>query len=59
MQDTRGREFVFVSVVPPGDCGIVEVNESDWLMGVFLLVLRFAHLQSFPFLFHKVRHDAA
>lgn len=35
MQDTRGREFVFVSVGPPGDCGIVEVNESDWLVGVF------------------------
>ena len=39
-QDTR--EFVFVSVVPPGACGIVEVNESDWVVKVFLLVLRFA-----------------
>ena len=34
---------------PRGDCGIVEVNESDWLLGVFLLVLRFTHLQGFTF----------
>lgn len=34
---------------PRGDCGIVEVNESDWLVGVFLLVLRFTHSQGFTF----------
>lgn len=51
-QDTRGREFVFVTIGPPGgDWWIVEVNESDWLLGVFLLVLRFAHLQYVPFFF--------
>lgn len=46
---------------PRGDCGIVEVNESDWLLGVFLLVLRFAHSQGFTFLFRQVwlRHSAA
>lgn len=55
-QDTRGREFVFVSIGPPGgDCWIVEVNESDWLLGVFLLVLRFAHSQGLPFfIIHQV-----
>lgn len=36
---------------PRGDCGIVEVNESDWLVGVFLLVLRFAQSQGFTFFF--------
>lgn len=46
---------------PRGDCGIVEVNESDWLLGVFLLVLRFTHSQGFTFLFRQVwlRHSAA
>lgn len=62
-QDTKGREFVFVFVGPPGgDCWIVEVNESDWLVGVFLLVLRFAHSQGFTsLLFHQVwlYHSAA
>ncbi|KAI4830880.1 hypothetical protein KUCAC02_002481, partial [Chaenocephalus aceratus] len=48
---------------PWGDCGIVEVNESDWLVGVFLLVLRFAHSQGFTFFyfakfgFDTVRHE--
>lgn len=36
---------------PRGDCGIVEVNESDWLLGVFLLVLRFAHSERCTFSF--------
>lgn len=50
-QDTRGREFVFVSVGPPGgDCWMVEVNESDWPVGVFLLVLRFVHSHGFTFI---------
>lgn len=33
---------------PQGACWIVEVNESDWLLGVFLLLLQFAH---WPFYF--------
>lgn len=61
-QDThRGREFVFVSMSPPlRDFGMVEVNESDWLVGVFLLVLRFALSQSFTFFyFTKFSFDTA
>lgn len=35
---------------PQGACWMVEVNESDWLLGVFLLLLQFAH---WPFYFSK------
>lgn len=39
---------------PLRDFGMVEVNESDWLLGVFLLVLRFVLSLSFTFLFPQV-----
>lgn len=39
---------------PQGARWIVEVNESDWSLGVFLLLLQFAHSQGFAFLFHQV-----
>lgn len=38
---------------PQGARRIVEVNESDWLLGVFLLLLHFAHSQGFAFYFTK------
>lgn len=34
---------------PQGARWMVEVNESDWLPGVFLLLLQFAHSQGFVF----------
>lgn len=34
-----------------GGCWIAEVNECDWLIGVFLLLLQFAHSQTFTPLF--------
>lgn len=34
---------------PRGDCGIAEVNESDWLVGVFLLALQVCTLAELHF----------
>lgn len=45
----RERVCLCLCRSPRGDCGIVEVNESDWLVRVFLLVLRFAQSQGFTF----------
>lgn len=54
IQDTRG--MVSLSLGPPlGIFGMLEVNESDWLLGVFLLLLRFAPSQSFTSLYHRVQ----
>lgn len=51
-QDTRGKRVCLcLCGVPRGDGrGIAEVNECDWLMRVFLLLLQFDYTRR-PFFF--------